>query len=191
MEQSEPPIINSLTGSFLLSTPKMPDPRFSEQVIYICSHGHEGSVGIAVNKPNLSITLEEILLTNGLPVPEGLKAPVYTGGPVEPNSAFILYGSEYHTEQHLEVSSSVYMTRNTKVLEDIGNGRGPEKFLFAVGYAGWGPGQLEEELVRQGWLTIPADDSVIFDIPDNEKWQAAAAMYGVDITTYQDLIGNA
>jgi putative transcriptional regulator len=191
MEQTKNPIIDTLTGSFLLSTPQMPDPRFAEQVIYICSHGYEGAVGIAVNKPNLQLSIKEVLLTNGLPVPENLIAPIYTGGPVEPNSAFILYQSDYETDHHLEVSSTVYMSRNTKVLEDIAYGRGPEKFIFAIGYAGWGPGQLEQELVSQGWLTIPAEDSIIFDVPDDEKWKTAAALYGIDISTYQDYIGNA
>ncbi len=191
MDETERPIIDSLTGSFLLSTPNMPDPRFAEQVIYICSHGHDGSMGIAINKPNLSLNLEEVLLSNHLPVPDNLNAPVYIGGPVEPNSAFILYGSDYVTEQHLEVSSSVYLTRTTKVLDDIAKNRGPEKFLFAIGYAGWGPGQLEQELVSQGWLTIPARDSIIFDVPNEEKWRSAAALYGIDIATYQDCIGNA
>lgn len=191
MGYSQQPVIDTLTGSFLLSTPQMPDPRFAEQVIYICSHSHEGAVGIAINKPDFSVTLQEVLATNNYPVPDGLNSPVYIGGPVEPNAAFILYGSEYHTDQHLEVSSTVYMTRDTRVLEDIGNDRGPERFLFIVGYAGWGPGQLEGELLREGWLTVPAEDSIIFDVPDEEKWHRAAALYGIDISTYQDYIGNA
>ncbi|HIP83784.1 MAG TPA: DUF179 domain-containing protein [Desulfocapsa sulfexigens] len=191
MEQSKKPIIDSLTGSFLLSTPQMPDPRFSEQVIYICSHGFEGAVGIAINKPNPQLSLEEVFITNGLPVPEDLIAPIYTGGPVEPNSAFILHQSDYVIDHHIEISSTVYLSRNTKVIEDIAYGRGPKKFIFAIGYAGWGPGQLEQELVSQGWLTIPAEDSIIFDVPDDEKWKRAAALYGIDISTYQDYIGNA
>ncbi len=188
MEQS---IIDTLTGSFLLSTPQMPDPRFSEQVIFICSHGHDGAVGIAINKPDSSICFEEVLANNSYPLPENLEANVYVGGPVEPNSAFILYGSEYQTDKHLEITSSVYMTRDTRVLEDIANGCGPEKFLFAIGYAGWGPGQLEQELVREGWLIVPAEDTIIFDVPDEQKWQQAAALLGVDISIYQDSIGNA
>ena len=169
----------------------MPDPRFSEQVIYICSHGFEGAVGIAINKPNPQLSLEEVFITNGLPVPEDLIAPIYTGGPVEPNSAFILHQSDYVIDHHIEISSTVYLSRNTKVIEDIAYGRGPKKFIFAIGYAGWGPGQLEQELVSQGWLTIPAEDSIIFDVPDDEKWKRAAALYGIDISTYQDYIGNA
>ena len=169
----------------------MPDPRFAEQVIYICSHNEEGAVGIAVNKPDTELTLEEVLRSSGLPVPPGLNAPVYIGGPVEPSSAFILYPSDYETDQQLAVSSTVNLSRHNSVLEDIARGLGPEKFLFAIGYAGWGPGQLEHELVSQGWLTIPADDSIIFDVPDEEKWRRAAALYGIDISTYQDFVGNA
>lgn len=191
MKQSQQAIIETLTGSFLLSTPQMPDPRFAEQVIYICSHGDEGAVGIAINKPDLGITLEDVLRSSNLPVPPELNISVYIGGPVEPNAAFILYQSEYVTEQQLVVSPTVSLSRETKVLEDIAYGRGPEKFLFAVGYAGWGPGQLEQELVSQGWLTIPADDSIIFDVPDEEKWRQAAALYGIDISTFQDFVGNA
>lgn len=191
MGQHEQAKIESLTGSFLLSTLQMPDPRFSEQVIYICSHGHEGAVGIAINKPSLQLSLKEVLLTNKLSVPADMDAPVYIGGPVEPESAFILYRSDYVVEEHLEISSSVYLSRDTKVLEDIGNGCGPSKFLFAVGYAGWAPGQLEQELLSQGWLTIPAQDSIIFDVAPEEKWRAAAAVYGIDISMYHDFIGNA
>ncbi len=191
MEQPKSSIIDTLTGSLLLSTPQMPDPRFAEQVIYICAHGHEGAMGLAINKPNPTLNLEEILLTNNLPVPNDFNTPVYLGGPVEPDSAFILYQSDYVAEQHMEVSSTVYLSRSTRVLEDIAHGCGPEKFLFVLGYAGWGPGQLEQELVSQGWLTIPAQDSILFDVPDEEKWRHAAALYGIDISIYQDFIGNA
>lgn len=191
MDKPDRPIIDTLTGSFLVSTPKMPDPRFAEQVIFICSHGHEGAMGIAINKPNPSLHFEEVLLTNKYPVPAALNASVYIGGPVEPNAGFVLYQSDYETDQHIEVTHSVYLSWHNSVLEDIARGQGPEKFLFAIGYAGWGPGQLEKELVSEGWLTIPAQDSIIFDVPDDEKWRSAAAIYGIDISTYQDSVGNA
>ncbi|MEN8199076.1 MAG: YqgE/AlgH family protein [Thermodesulfobacteriota bacterium] len=191
MVHSQHTVIERLTGSFLLSTPQMPDPRFAEQVIYICSHSDEGAVGVAVNKPDPGITLDEVLLSNNLPVPDGLNLSVHIGGPVEPASAFILYMSDYCTEEQLEVSPTVSLSRSAKVLEDIAQGQGPTQFLFAVGYAGWGPGQLEQELVSHGWLTVPGDDSIIFDVPDEEKWRRAAALYGIDISTYQDFVGNA
>lgn len=191
MEAKTTPEIDALTGAFLISTPQMPDPRFTRQVIYICSHSHEGAMGIAINKPNLLLNLEEVLISNHLPVPASLNSVIHTGGPVEPQAALILYQSDYMTDVQLEVSSTVYLSRHTKVLEDIAHGRGPGKFLFAIGYAGWGPGQLEQELIAQGWLTLPACDSIIFDVPDEEKWNRAAEIYGIDIETYSDVIGNA
>ncbi len=140
MEQSQQSVIDTLTGSFLLSTPRMPDPRFAEQVIYICSHSTEGAMGIAINKPDPMISLDDVLRSSNLPIPPGVDTSVHIGGPVEQNAAFILYQSGYAADEQLEVSPSVFLSRNNKVLEDIAYGRGPEKFLFAVGYAGWGPG---------------------------------------------------
>jgi putative transcriptional regulator len=190
-EYDEQRVIDSLTGSFLLSTPQMPDPRFAEQVIYICAHGHEGAMGVAINKPNAELTFEEVVFSHNLPVSGKSNIPVYEGGPVERSAGFVLYQSDYSTEQQLEISPTVYLSRATKVLRDIANQCGPEKFLFIVGYAGWGPGQLERELVSQGWLTIPAQDSIIFDVPNELKWQRAASLYGINISTYQDFVGNA
>jgi putative transcriptional regulator len=191
MTQDNPSIIDTLTGSFLISTPKMPDPRFEEQVIYICAHSHEGAMGIAINKPNPMFSLAEILRGADLPIPEGSLPPVYIGGPVELESAFILYRSDYRTDYQLEISPTISLSRETRVLEDIARCRGPEKYLFILGYAGWGPGQLEQELVENGWLMVPADDHVIFDVPDEEKWRTAAMLYGIDISVFGDVVGNA
>ena len=143
MQKTKSSVIDCLTGSFLVSTPKMPDPRFEEQVIYICAHSHKGAMGVAINKPNSFFTLTEILKSANLPVPPEELPQVYVGGPVELESAFILYQSDYRTEYQLEVSPTVSMSRETKILEDIAYSRGPEKYLFILGYAGWGPGQLE------------------------------------------------
>lgn len=191
MTADKAPVIESLTGSFLISTPQMPDPRFEEQVIYICAHGSEGAMGLAINKPNMTFSLAEVLQGAELPIPEIELPPVYVGGPVELESAFILYLSDYSTEYQLEVSSTVSLSRETKVLEDIAAGIGPENYLFLLGYTGWGPGQLERELVDDGWLTVPADDNIIFRLPDEEKWKAAAMQYGIDISTFGDVIGYA
>ena len=191
MKTANPSVIDSLTGSFLISTPKMPDPRFEEQVIYICAHSHEGAMGVAINKPNSMFSFAEILRGAGMPVPAGGLPPVYIGGPVELESAFILYRSDYRTDFQLEVSPTVSLSRETRVLEDIARQRGPEKYLFILGYAGWGPGQLEHELVENGWLMVPAEDHVIFDVPDEEKWRTAAMTYGIDISVYGDFVGNA
>jgi len=182
---------NSLAGTFLVSTPRMPDPRFEEHVIYICAHNDQGAMGVAINQPNLIFSLAEILRGANLPIPDGELPPVYIGGPVELESAFILYLSDYAAEHRLEVSETVSLTRETKVLEDIAKGRGPKSFLFILGYTGWGPGQLERELMENGWLSVPASDTIIFNCPDEFKWKAAAMQYGIDIATFEDVIGNA
>lgn len=189
MSDTKAPIIESLTGSFLVSTTQMPDPRFEEQVIYICAHNKEGAMGLAINKPNLAFSMAEVLRGADLPVPHVDLPPIYVGGPVELESAFILYHSDYRTEYQLEVTETVSISRETKVLEDIALGRGPEKYLFLLGYTGWGPGQLERELVDDGWLTVPANDHIIFDMDSEEKWKAAAMQYGIDISTFGDVIG--
>ena len=180
-----------MAGTFLVSTPQMPDPRFEEHVIYICAHNAEGAMGVAINQPNQIFTLAEILRGANLPIPDGPLPLVHIGGPVELESAFILYLSNYTAEHRLDVSDTVSLTRETRVLEDIALGRGPQKYLFILGYTGWGPGQLERELMDNGWLSVPANDEIIFNSPDEFKWRAAAMQYGIDIATYEDVIGNA
>lgn len=191
MNTQTPSGTNSLAGTFLVSTPQMPDPRFEEHVIYICAHNDEGAMGVAINQPNRVFSLAEILRGANLPIPQSELPPVYIGGPVELESAFILYGSDYTAEHRLDVSDTVSLTRETRVLEDIARGRGPKKYLFLLGYTGWGPGQLEHELMENGWLSVPANDEIIFNSPDEFKWKAAAMQYGIDIATYEDVIGNA
>ncbi len=181
----------SLAGSFLVSTPQMPDPRFEEHVIYMCAHNAEGAMGVSVNRPNHFFSLAEILQGANLPIPNKKLAPVHIGGPVDLESAFILYRSDYMTEHKLNISRTVSLTREIKVLEEIAKGGGPATYLFILGYTGWGPGQLENELVNNGWLSLPANDSIIFDMPDEQKWKAAAMEYGIDIATFEDVIGNA
>jgi len=184
-------LVDSLAGTFLISTPQMPDPRFEEHVIYICAHSSEGAMGVAVNRPHNVFSLPEILQGAQLSIPEVEFPPVYIGGPVELESAFILFMSGYSTEHQLAISETVALTRETKVLEDISKNRGPEHYLFILGYTGWGPGQLENELVANGWLTVPADDNIIFTMDDDMKWKAAAMQFGIDISIYEDEIGYA
>lgn len=185
--------MNSLQGYFLIATPKMPDPRFQEQVVYLCAHNEDGAMGLVVNQPLPDIALVDILQSFDLTTLPGHELPpVYLGGPVETNTAYILYSSEYNTAaSYLEVSPTVRLTREPGVLEDIARGKGPQKYLFLLGYAGWAPGQLENELRVDGWLTLPAEDEVLFDTPDEQKWHKAARKYGIDISVFGDVIGSA
>ncbi len=181
----------SLAGNFLIATPQMPDPRFARQVIYICSHDEEGAMGVAVNMVHPAVSFAEILQGLGMKSPEDSSPEVYIGGPVDIESAFILFNSEYRAEHQLDISGNVALTRETKVLEDIVSGVGPKEYLFILGYAGWGPGQLESELVRQGWLALPAREDIIFRTDNSSKWEAAGMQYGIDITVYKDEAGYA
>lgn len=183
--------MDCLQGNFLIATPQMPDPRFREQVIYICAHSDEGAMGLVVNNPLPDLTLADILRNADLPVPARALPPVYMGGPVELENAFILYSSDYQAATCMEVSGSVHLSRDPKILQDIALGRGPKNYIFLLGYAGWAPGQLENELKVDGWLTLPAEDEVLFHTPDEIKWKKAAQRYGINISLFGDVVGNA
>ena len=169
----------------------MPDPRFREKLIYMCGHTEEGAIGLVVNNPIQDVRLDEILKSADIPLPDFELPPVYLGGPVEMGSGFILYTADYHVHSQLQVSATVSLSSDPKILQDIALNIGPSKYLFLLGYAGWGPGQLENELTDNGWLMLPAEDEVIFNTPDHMKWKVAAQKYGIDITTYGDVVGSA
>jgi putative transcriptional regulator len=183
--------MDSLQGSFLLSTSKMPDPRFREKLIFMCGHTEEGAIGLIVNNPLPDVTLDEILVNANITVPDFVLPPVYLGGPVEMSAGFILYSADYQAENQLYVSDTVRLSSDPEILRDISLDQGPSKYLFLLGYSGWGPGQLENELTDNGWLTLPAEDKIIFDTPDDTKWKIAAKKFGIDITTYGDVVGSA
>jgi putative transcriptional regulator len=184
-------MINSLQGQFLIATSQMPDPRFQEQVIYICAHTEEGAMGLIINQPIPNVSMTDILRSASITIPDLELPPVYSGGPVEMDTAFFLYSAEYQTPHYLEVSDTIRLSRDPEILQDIAEGRGPRKYIFLIGYAGWGPGQLENELGVNGWLALPAEEEVLFHTPDELKWQLAAKKHGIDIELYGDVIGSA
>ncbi|MDA8164211.1 MAG: YqgE/AlgH family protein [Desulfobacteraceae bacterium] len=183
--------MNSLQGQFLIATSRMPDPRFQEQVVYMCAHSEEGAMGLVINQPVPNVTMADILRSAKIPVPESELPPVYMGGPVELDTAFFLYTAEYETEHFLAVTETVHLSRDPEILRAIAEGSGPRHYLFMIGYAGWAPGQLENELGVNGWLNLPADDEVLFHTPDELKWQQAARKHGISIELYGDVIGSA
>lgn len=182
--------MESLQGNFLLATPQMPDPRFREQVIYLCSHDSSGALGLVVNQPS-AYSLAEIFKGAKIEVDEEGWPPIYLGGPVEVETAFFLYSNEYQSKNFLAVAEGVSLSRDPQILCDIARGRGPRQYLFLLGYAGWAPGQLEAELSVNGWLTLPAENTILFDTPDREKWHKAAQRFGIDIALFSDQIGEA
>jgi putative transcriptional regulator len=183
--------MESLQGKFLFATPQMPDPRFMEQVIYLCSHDDNGALGLVINQPT-NYSLAEIFKSAKIEFDDGgAWPPIYQGGPVEVETAFFLYSDDYQAENFLVAGEGVRLSRDPKILHDIAKGSGPRHYLFVLGYAGWGPGQLEAELSVNGWLTLPAENSILFETPDQKKWQQAALRYGIDIALFADQIGSA
>jgi len=183
--------MESLQGYFLISTPQMPDPRFQERVVYLCAHTEEGAMGLVVNQPIPDVQIADIMRSAEIPVPQSDLPPVYLGGPVGQNTAFVLYSSDYEAKNQLEVSKTVRLSSDVEILEDIARGTGPVHYVFALGYAGWAPGQLESELTVNGWLTLPGDDDILFRTANDHKWKKAAEKYGIDITVFGDVIGTA
>jgi len=169
----------------------MPDPRFREKLIYMCGHTEEGAIGLVINNPLLDVTLEEILINANIPVPDFDLPLIYLGGPVDMEAGFILYTADYHVENQLQVSTTVCLSSEPQILQDIALQNGPDHYLFLLGYAGWGAGQLENELTDNGWLVLPAEDDIIFNTADSMKWKVAAQKFGIDISTYGDVVGNA
>ena len=182
--------MESLQGQFLIATNQMPDPRFAEQVIYICSHDLDGVMGLVINQPS-NHSLKEVFRSANIVYGDIPLPPIYIGGPVDTESAFFLYSSGYENKNSFHVSDKVCMSRDPQILSDIGTGNGPNDYLFILGYAGWGPGQLETELTLNGWLALPSSYEILFHISNELKWKKAAADNGIDISLYTDEIGLA
>lgn len=171
-----------LTGKLLVSMPGMSDPRFARTVIYICSHAEEGAMGLIVNKPSADVSWVDVLdQIEDLPLKPADGPVVHRGGPVETGRGFVLHSGEYRSALHtLNIADGIAMTATRDILEDIAAGNGPEKALLMLGYSGWGKGQLEREIGQNGWLTCDATVSLIFEMEDAQKWQAALESLGID-----------
>lgn len=176
------PNLMDLTGALLVAMPGMCDPRFDRSVIFVCAHSTEGAMGLIINKPAADITLGALLDQLEIDVEQGpLHVPVHIGGPVETSRGFVLHGKDYRSRlKTLSVGDDFGMTATMDVLEDIAAGKGPDKALIMLGYAGWGPGQLEAEIAMNGWLTAAASADLVFGAEDAGKWGAALGTIGVD-----------
>ncbi len=182
-----------LAGSLLIAMPGMGDPRFAQSVVYICVHSAEGSMGLIVNKPATNMRLNRLL--DELEIPYEGKLPdlrIHFGGPVEHGRGFVLHSRDIPTaEGTLEVDEGIAMTATRDILERIAEGQGPRSCLLALGYAGWGPGQLEGEILRNDWLTAPARAELVFGRANEHKWAAALKSIGVDPLTLSSQSGRA
>ena len=161
----------SLAGQLLVATPEMGDPRFRHAVILMVKHDKTGALGIVINRPIEQLPLAKLMDALGQDS-AGVKGQiwVFAGGPVEPQDGFIIHSADYHRTGTIDIDGRVAMTPNPGVLRDIGHNAGPKQSLIAFGYAGWGPGQLENEIAVGGWFTVPEDPKLVFDTDRDKLW---------------------
>ncbi len=166
----------SLQGQFLVATDELQDPRFVRTVVYVIHHGADGAMGLVVNRPLRTIPLARLLQDLGLDS-QGVKGEVrlHYGGPVEPTRGFVLHTTDYTADGSQVVKDGIAVTTQPAILQAIGTGKGPRKSLFALGYAGWAPGQLESEIKAGAWAVVPADERLVFDEHSSTKWERAMA----------------
>ena len=173
----------NLTGKLLIAMPGMGDERFDHTVVFLCSHTDDGAMGLIVNKTAPEVQLADLLRQLEIspdPVSQG-NLPVRFGGPVETQRGFVLHSPDYEASLNsLHVNETFSMTATLDILEDIAVAQGPDQVLMMLGYAGWGPGQLEGEIGMNGWLTTDADPALVFEMNDDAKWGAALQSLGVD-----------
>lgn len=182
-----------LTGKLLIAMPGMEDPRFDASVILICAHSSDGAMGLIINKPVTDLSFKTLLEQLGIPqLPKGRGISVHFGGPVERGRGFVLHSPEYTAKDGtMDIAGSFGMTATQDVLHALGRGEGPETALLALGYAGWGPGQLESEIFRNDWLTTDAPADLVFAADASAKWGAALRHLGVEPMALSSTAGRA
>lgn len=182
----------SLANHFLIAMPNLADPNFFHTVTYICEHDENGAMGLIINRPmdmqvgdifeHMNISGRDIYAADGL---------VFQGGPVQPERGFVLHEPLGDWEATLKVTDELGVTASQDVLTAMAEGNGPRRTLVALGYAGWGAGQLEQEMADNAWLSGPAESRIIFDTPVEQRWEAAAALLGVDLNLLSGDTGHA
>ena len=170
-----------LEGKLLIALPGMEDERFAQTVIYMCAHSSKGAMGIVINKPIPGLSFSELMKQLEIETTTlTSEYPILYGGPVETGRGFVLHSGEYDSsESTLPVSEDISLTATLDILRAIAEGRGPQQALFALGYAGWAPGQIETEFQRNGWLHCEADTSLVFGVHPDAKWRAALQRMGI------------
>jgi len=181
-----------LTNQFLVAMPTMTDANFSQTVTFIWEHNDEGALGIVINRP-LQMRLADVFEQLNFPMSPGVNGvqPILQGGPVQTDRGFVVHhvgGTWEHTKQ---ISSRIQVTTSPDILDAMARGTGPSTALVALGYAGWGAGQLETELAQNAWLTVPSDERILFDTPFEQRWHAAGRLLGIDVATISPQAGHA
>lgn len=182
-----------LTKHLLIAMPALHDPNFSRTVTVICEHNQHGAMGIVVNQP-ITLCVEDLISYLAVDTDDQQthnRDPVYAGGPVNANRGFILHDSDRNWKSTYTIDDDLKLTTSEDILLDIGRGTGPENSIVALGYAGWGPGQLEQELADNAWLTVPYQSKIIFNTPAEKRWQTAASKLGIDLHLISSEAGHA
>ena len=180
-----------LTGMLLVAMPTMGDPRFERSVIYLCAHSAEGAMGIVVNQPAENVSFPGVVEQLGIDAAGGSETPVHVGGPVESSRGFVLHSPDLVLDSTLVIDREFALTATIDVLKAIAEGSGPQRRLLALGYAGWGAGQLDTEIQANGWLLAPADADLVFGGDNDGKWTRAMAKIGVDPRLLSTTAGHA
>jgi putative transcriptional regulator len=185
--------LKSLAGQLLVAMPQMLDQRFARSVVYLCAHGDDsGAMGLVINKLLDSLTMGELFAKLDIAPSRTVGSrPVHFGGPVEIGRGFVLHTSDYNEAATLLVDGNIAVTATLEILRAIGKGQGPRHSLFALGYAGWAPGQLDAEIQANGWLSVAADDDIVFDPDQDGKWRRALAKLGIDLSMLSTDAGHA
>ncbi len=192
MNDTDPTTGTYFEGQMLLAMPAMTDPRFERAVIYMCAHNDEGAMGLVVNKTLDSIDFRELLGQLDIPAGDSVRdMTVHFGGPVENQRGFVLHSGEYRHDETLMITDQVGLTATLDILRALARGDGPEKSILALGYAGWGPGQLESEFHDNAWLSVPYDDALMFEVDAADKWERAFNSIGVDLSVLSGRAGRA
>src|SRR5260221_4700325 len=182
----------NLTHHFLIAMPNMADPSFSRTLTYICEHNDQAALGLVVNRP-IDMTMQSLFQRLSLKLPDAELggSPIYFGGPVQTDRGFVLHAPAGHWQSTLRVRDAIGLTTSKDILEAVGRGEGPPKILVTLGYAGWSAGQIEHELSQNAWLTVEAQDAIIFDVPAEERLPAAMELLGLDFARLADQAGHA
>jgi putative transcriptional regulator len=184
--------VPTLANQLLIALPGLDDPDFSRSVALVCQHDADGAMGVVLNRAS-EYTLGEVFRQMGIESGNAdlCAQAVVAGGPVHPERGFVLHDGEREWDSTLAIAEGLYVTTSRDVLEAMARGEGPRQATVALGCAGWGAGQLEHELVENGWLTAPADAELLFRLPLEARWQAAAGRIGVDLARLADYAGHA
>jgi putative transcriptional regulator len=184
--------IGTLAGQLLVAMPQMADARFERSVIYMCAHSKDGALGLVVNRPFRKLTfpalLDQLDIERG---PDTRPIRVLAGGPVEEGRGFVLHSDDYVREDTLKVEQGFALTATIEILKALARGEGPQRSLLALGYSGWGPGQLEREISENGWLNVPADPGLVFDTDLDGKWERALAKLRLTPSSLSGSAGHA